>query len=205
MDNEQIPMARPVAPPQEADGPDADNQPRVPVEAPTEAPVAFDKLSIVYLPIGDIREYENNPRKNEAAVAKVANSIRQHGMSAPISVDGDHVIIYGHTRYRACKQLGMATVPCIVRTDLPPELVRSLRLADNKLGELSGWDNEKLLRELEQLELDGIDMEQFGFIDSMSDEDIDSFFDGVEAKPKEPKKQTVTCPKCGETFEVEVE
>lgn len=173
-------------------------------EAPLEPPMAFDPLSIVYVPIDEIHEYPKNPRKNEDAIEKVVNSIRQHGMSAPISLDGDHVIIYGHTRYRACRQLGMATVPCIIRTDLSPELVKSLRLADNKLGELSGWDSEKLLKELAELEEAGLDMEQFGFVESMSDEDIDSFFDGIPPEEKEPKKQKVTCPKCGEEFEVEM-
>ena len=194
-----------LTPPTAAHNEAMDDEGQANVEALVVPPVAFDKLSIVYVPIDEIHEYENNPRKNDAAVDKVANSIRQHGMSAPISIDKDNVIIYGHTRYRACRQLGMATVPCIIRTDLSPELVKSLRLADNKLGELSGWDSEKLLKELAELEEAGLDMEQFGFLESMSDDEINSFFDGVPPEEKEPKKQKVVCPKCGEEFEVEIQ
>ena len=180
-------------------------------EAPTSTdidpamPSAFQDLEIVYLPLDDIHEYEGNPRKNDEAVEKVAKSIQRHGMSAPISVDADHTIIYGHTRYKACRQLGMKSVPCIIRTDLSPELVRSLRLADNKVGEASGWDSEKLLHELEELTAEGLDMSQFGFVELMSEEEIDAFFDPAEEKPPAPKMQSVTCPKCGEVFEVEVE
>ncbi len=193
-----------LTPPTAADNEVMDDEGQADGEVVMAAPMGFDALSIVYVPIDEIREYENNPRKNDAAVAKVANSIRQHGMSAPISIDRDHVIIYGHTRYRACRQLGMATVPCIIRTDLSPELCKSLRLADNKLGELSGWDNDKLLKELAELQEAGLDMGQFGFIEGMTDDEIDSFFDGVPPEEKEPKKQKVVCPKCGEEFEVEI-
>ena len=172
--------------------------------APVEAPTAFADLAIEYVPIDDIHEYPDNPRKNEDAVEKVAASIKVHGMSAPISLDRDNVIIYGHTRYRACRLLGMETVPCIIRTDLTPELVKSLRLADNKLAELSGWDRELLEKELAELAASGLNMEQFGFLDTMSDEEVDSFFTGIPPEPKETKKQTVTCPHCGKTFEIDV-
>ncbi len=117
---------------------------------------------IVYLSVDSLVPYENNARENDAAVPFLANSIRDHGFRNPILVDKDRVIIAGHTRLKAAKELGMSEVPCIVITDLPPEKVASLRLADNKVSDYSGWDWEKLDLELKGLD-DLIDMSAYGF------------------------------------------
>lgn len=61
------------------------------------------------------------------------------------------VIIVGHTRYQAAKNLGMNTVPVVVADDLPPEKVKAYRLADNKTSDFSIWDNKLLLEELTDL------------------------------------------------------
>ena len=63
------------------------------------------------VPIGDIRPYERNPRRNDASVQAVANSIETFGFRAPIIADADGVIIAGHTRWKAAKKLGLTTVP----------------------------------------------------------------------------------------------
>lgn len=143
-------------------------------------------------------EYENNPRNNDSAAEKVAASIKEFGFKVPIIVDKNNVIVAGHTRLKAARLLGMEKVPCIVADDLTPEQIKAFRLADNKVAELSGWDFVKLEEELAELE-DQFNMADFGFVDS-HDVDIDSFFEDHEAKEKEPK--TVTCPHCGETFEL---
>ena len=158
-------------------------------------------MQIVNKKLDELREYENNPRNNDNAVAAVAASIKEFGFKVPIVVDAAGVIIAGHTRAKAAARLGLQTVPCIVADDLTEEQIRAFRLADNKTGELAGWDFEKLEQELAQLS--EMDMSEFGFI--MSDDvDIDEFFEDAEddeAKQKEPKR--VTCPHCGEEFEVE--
>ena len=149
----------------------------------------------------ELKAYENNPRNNDNAVAAVAASIKEFGFKVPIVIDKDGVIIAGHTRLKAAQQLGMQTVPCIVADDLTEEQIRAFRLADNKTGELAGWDFEKL--EAELAELSAMDMSAFGFI--MSDDvDIDEFFeDDNSSDPKEKEPKRVQCPHCGEWFEVE--
>ena len=146
--------------------------------------------------IRTIKPYANNPRKNENAVEPVANSIREFGFRQPIVVDADNTIIAGHTRLEAAKQLGLAEVPVIVADDLTREQVKAYRLADNKTGELAGWDFEQL--DIELGDIADIDMSAFGFKEG-NEVDIDSFFENApEVKEKEEK--TVTCPHCGAEF-----
>lgn len=109
--------------------------------------------------------YENNPRDNDNAVEAVANSIKEFGFKQPIVVDKNMVIIVGHTRLKASQKLGLEEVPVLVAEDLTPEQVRAYRLADNKTGELAEWDYEKLYQEVSTLELDGVDMAEFGMED----------------------------------------
>lgn len=78
----------------------------------------------------------------------VAESIRQFGFRQPIVVDENGVIVVGHTRYKAAKKLGLATVPAHVARDLTPEQLRAYRLADNKTAERAEWDMELLPIEL---------------------------------------------------------
>ena len=155
-------------------------------------------MNIKELSISQLHEYDNNPRNNDSAVDAVAESIREFGFKVPIVIDGDNVIVCGHTRVKAAQKLGMETVPCIIADDLTPEQIKAFRLADNKTGELAGWDFAKLEEELAAL--DGFDMSAFGFVQN-EDVDIDSFFeDAGEKKEKEPKR--IQCPHCGVWFEL---
>lgn len=115
------------------------------------------------VPIGDVKPYENNPRDNDGGVDAVANSIKEFGWQQPIVVGKDNVIIVGHTRYKAAKKLGMKEVPVVVADKLSDEQVKAYRLADNKTGELTDWDDDLLNNELSDI-LD-IDMSDFGFGD----------------------------------------
>lgn len=71
-------------------------------------------MEIVFNKIETVFPYEKNPRKNEAAVEAVANSIREFGFKVPIVIDKNNVIVCGHTRYKAAKRLGMAELPCVM-------------------------------------------------------------------------------------------
>ena len=112
-------------------------------------------------PIGEVRPYPGNPRVNDGAVEAVAASLEEFGWQQPIVVDADGTIVAGHTRYKAAKRLGMATVPVVVASGLTPEQVQAYRLADNKVGELAEWDMGLLAGELDGIR--GIDMGLFGF------------------------------------------
>jgi DNA modification methylase len=115
--------------------------------------------------IDSIRPYEKNPRKNDSAVDAVAASLQEFGFRQPIVVDGDGVIIAGHTRYKAAQKLGLAKVPVHVATDLSPEQIRAYRLADNKTGELATWDLEILPIELSALQEAGYELDVLAFDD----------------------------------------
>lgn len=127
-------------------------------------------MQIIEKSLSEIRPYENNPRKNDAAVEYVANSIREFGWKVPIVIDKDGVIIAGHTRYKAAKKLGMKSAPCIMADDLTEDQVKAYRLADNKVGEFAEWDFSTLEAELADIEME---MEQFGFAEDDEPEDLD--------------------------------
>ncbi len=116
---------------------------------------------IQMMPIGKVKPYHNNPRNNEDAVEKVAASLKEFGFRQPIVVDKDMVIIAGHTRLLAARQLKMKEVPVLVADDLTDEQVKAYRLADNKTAEFAEWDLAKL--DIELADIFDIDMEQFGF------------------------------------------
>ncbi len=110
-------------------------------------------MQIVYVKVTDLKPYKHNPRKNDNAVDAVAKSIKEFGFKVPIIIDKDGEIVAGHTRLKAAVKLGLEDVPCIVADDLTPEQVRAFRLVDNKTAELSEWDMELLIGELEDLDL----------------------------------------------------
>ena len=145
-----------------------------------------EHVEIVEKKLTEIQPYMNNPRKNDASVDAVAESIRQFGFKVPLVVDAQGVIITGHTRFKAAKKLGLEKVPCIVAADLDDEKVRAYRLADNKVGETSEWDIGLLAEELGDIFT--LDMSDFGF--DLSDEkkpdeiEEDDYDQAVPAKPK---------------------
>jgi DNA modification methylase len=116
--------------------------------------------------IARVKPYEHNPRKNEGAVDAVAKSIREFGFRVPLVVDAEGVLIAGHTRLKAAEHLGLDKVPVHVAKDLSPGQARALRIADNKLHELSTWDMELLPIEIADLEGVDFDLSLMGFSES---------------------------------------
>ena len=112
------------------------------------------------------------------------------------------VIIAGHTRYKAAKQLKLKEVPIVVADKLTKEQVNAYRLADNKVGELANWDTKKLDDELQAL-LDQIDMTNFGFDENIEFDPADDIDVDLETDDKDKKLIQVTCPNCGEVFTVD--
>lgn len=154
-------------------------------------------MNIIELNINKLVPYEKNPRRNDEAVKYVENSIKEFGFKNPIIIDKDNVVVAGHTRLKAAKNLGLDTVPCIRADDLTDEQIKAFRLVDNKTAELSGWDFDLLDEELSGIL--SIDMEDFSF-DKVEDLDLDEFYEDAEKKEKE--KKLIVCPHCGEPIEV---
>lgn len=148
-------------------------------------------MELVTLKLTDIKPYDRNARKNDQAVDAVAESIRQCEYVAPIIVDENHVILAGHTRWKALKKLGRTEAECVVKSGLTDDQKRKYRLLDNKTAELADWDFDLLADELEgldfgDLELDwGVEAPDFDFPQN-EDQKIANGNDG-----------TVVCPKCG--------
>lgn len=114
-------------------------------------------MRIIEVNVSDLRPYANNPRKNEDAVAEVAESIRLYGFRVPMLITRENEIICGHTRFEAAKRLKLEKVPCIYVDDLSEEQIRAFRLADNKVSERAQWDFDKLEYELGLLDDEFID------------------------------------------------
>ena len=121
------------------------------------------QIEIVNVDINALKPYENNPRFNEDAVNYVADSIKEFGFKVPIVIDKNNEIIAGHTRYKASQKLGLKEVPCIVADDLNEEQIKAFRIIDNKVGDFSLWDYEKLKEEIDGLDPDNFDIDLNNF------------------------------------------
>lgn len=87
------------------------------------------ELKIEYLPIKALKPYEKNTRKHQKKdVDNIARSIEKFGMNDPIGIWKDNIIIEGHGRLLACKQLGMTEVPCVRLTTLQMNSGENMRL-----------------------------------------------------------------------------
>lgn len=71
-------------------------------------------MTVIEKKLSELKEYENNPRRNDGAVDAVAASIKNFGFKVPIIVDRDGVIVAGHTRKLAAEKLGLKSVPVIM-------------------------------------------------------------------------------------------
>lgn len=145
--------------------------------------------------------YWRNPRNiSDEAVDRVAESIREYGYQQPIVVDHQNTIVIGHTRYAALRRLGVTSVEVKVTDGLTDAQVKQLRVVDNRAGEYTEWDFEKLADELATLDSDTID-NLFGAID-LGDEpdtaDLDAEFDTEENTDSTPTtfEQELFCPSC---------
>lgn len=117
-------------------------------------------------PIEALIPYARNSRTHsDAQVAQIAASIREFGWTNPVLVDGSNGIIAGHGRVLAARKLGFDQVPVIELAHLTESQKRAYVLADNKLAENAGWDDELLRIELEALQAAGFDMSLTGFAD----------------------------------------
>lgn len=153
----------------------------------------MEKTKVIYMDTDSLIPYANNPRLNDNAVDAVAASIKEFGFKVPIVVDGENVIINGHTRLKAAHKLGLTQVPVIVADDLTPAQVKAFRLADNKTSELAQWDMAKLGIELEGIE--DIDMTDFGFDFDELEEDEPQADDTYTKKVNIPQYEpTGECP-----------
>lgn len=138
--------------------------------------------------------YEKNPRDNRAALDAIELSIEEYGFTNPILVNEEKVILAGHTRREAAILAGLEKVPYIVVDGLTEAQQKSYRLADNKLSELSIWDEDLLKEELEDLLDEDYDISLTGFSDVDLTDILKDEEDLEDIEPEEPKEKKTTLP-----------
>ena len=130
-------------------------------------------------PLDRLIPYARNSRTHSAEqISQIAASIQQFGFVNPILVGDDNVIIAGHGRLLAAQQLGMEQLPVIVLGHLGETQRRALIIADNKLAEGAGWDEEILRMDLTALQDLDFDLDILGF----ADDEIDELFADEETE-----------------------
>jgi len=148
--------------------------------------VAVDKL---------IPYAKNSRTHSDQQVAQIAASIKEFGFRNPILVDGVGIIA-GHGRLMAAQKLGLDKVPTIDCSDMTPSQKKAYIIADNKLALNAGWDTAMLTIEMQELEVEGFDLDLLGFDDKelnalLEPEIVDGLTDEDEVPelPEEPKSK----------------
>lgn len=152
----------------------------------------MNKLQIENLKLGDIHAYKNNAKKHpESQVQQIISSITKFGFNNPILIDENNEIIAGHGRFMAAQVMNLETVPTVKLSHLTDAQKRAYRLADNKIAENGGWNKELLSLEIKDLEKiclnDNFVIQDIGF----NDAELDSIVNFTDAKPINPKTNTV--------------
>lgn len=129
-------------------------------------------MNVVNVDINKIIPYWNNPRNNEGTVPRLMESIKSYGFNVPLVVNKDYVVITGHARLKCARKLGMKEVPCVI-VNLTDEQAKKYRIADNKIQELSSWNEEELFKELREIG-DRLELVDMGFSESEITEAIGS-------------------------------
>ena len=135
-------------------------------------------MQIVMKQITGLAPYARNARTHsEEQIAQIAASIAEFGFTNPILIGGDNVIIAGHGRLRAAQMLELPEVPVIVLDHLSDAQRRALIIADNRIAQNAGWDEDLLRAELATLQDMDFDLELIGF----DDEELDRLLSDLEA------------------------
>lgn len=121
-------------------------------------------LKIQYVDIETLKPFDKNPRTHsKEQIVQIATSIQKFGFVNPILVDENFEVIAGHGRILAAKELGIDKVPVAQLSHLTLAEKRGLLIADNRIAENAGWDEDKLHEILSELHEDKFDLSVLGF------------------------------------------
>lgn len=147
-------------------------------------------MKIDTVKIENVIPYARNPRKNAEAVAKVAASIKEFGFRQPIVLDNEMVVVAGHTRLLAARQLGLEQVPIHIADGLTPAQLKAYRIADNRVAQEAEWDDELLGLEIHDLDAEAFDLSLTGLnadeLAKLLEEEIEGLTD-EDAVPDVPE------------------
>jgi DNA modification methylase len=115
-------------------------------------------------PINDLIPYARNARTHsEAQIAQIAASMLEWGWTNPVLIGQDGQILAGHGRVLAARKLGYEECPVMIAEGWTETQKRAYILADNRIAENAGWDEELLALELAELSESGYDLALTGF------------------------------------------
>lgn len=135
-----------------------------PATAPPTVEATEPRLAIVYWPIAKLSPYVRNPRKNDAAVDRMVQSIREFGFTIPVLARSSGEVIDGHLRLKAAVKLGnLPELPVIVCDGWTEAQVKAFRLMVNRSVAWAEWDMEALALEFGELKLADFDLALTGF------------------------------------------
>ena len=153
-------------------------------------------MNITDVKIDDITPYHDNPRVNTDAINVVKKSLSEFGFQQPLVLDKDNIIIVGHTRFAAAKELGFTDVPCFIADNLSDEKIKAYRIMDNKSAEYASWNYGLLTKEITDLLESDYDLEFTGFTD-VELEDM-GFDMNLESFVEEPQSEEDVIPEISE-------
>ena len=146
--------------------------------------------------------YARNPRKNDAAVDRMAGSIKEYGFKIPVLARSSGEVVDGHLRLKAARKLGMTEVPVILCDEWTEAQVKAFRLMVNRSVGWADWDEELLGLELSELKDLDFDLSLTGFDTREIDEflagpDVDEDADAVPPVPDLPASKLGDLWLCG--------
>jgi len=145
------------------------------------------KMEVHQVDIATIKKYEKNAKTHpKKQVELLAQNIERFGFTTPCLIDKDNNLIAGHGRLDAVVSIGWTTVPCVRLEGLSEQEVKALRLADNKLAEMSEWDIGLATDELKELDDDLLELTGFDKDLTLEPEEAD---DEVPDVPEEPQSK----------------
>ncbi|MHB8914940.1 MAG: site-specific DNA-methyltransferase [Thiobacillus sp.] len=159
-------------------------------------------LTVAYRDINELIPYAKNSRTHSPEqILQIAGSIKEFGFTNPVLIDESGGIIAGHGRVLAASRLNLLQVPTITLSHLTETQKRAYIIADNKLALNAGWDEEVLALELEELKLDGFDLELTGFtLDEIEELSPEQIPEGLTDEDHVPEVQPEPISKLGDIW-----
>src|SRR5579871_2285570 len=148
--------------------------------------------SIEHWPIDKLIPYARNPRKNDAAVDRMASSIREFGFKVPCLVRSDGEVVDGHLRLKAARKLGITEIPVILCDEWTAAQVKAFRLMVNRSVTWADWDSDLVALELLEIKESDFDLSLTGFDVDEIDEFLATPTDDDKADAAPPLPETAT-------------
>lgn len=160
------------------------------------------ELKMIEMPVSSLNGYDKNPRKNDAVVARMVESIKEFGFRIPVVAKSDGSVIDGHLRLKAAQRMGMESVPVVLADELTDAQVKAFRLLANRSANWADWDDDLLRQELADLKGMDFDLSLTGFdaeeISSMLDIPLD--VGGLTDPDEVPEPPVVPVTKPGDVW-----